>query len=202
MVICFFFIAGTAQAITIIIDPAGDTTHPGRLIEHSFEAGLTMQCAQAIQQALPGTIMLIRTAGKNQLPLIERQSYANRLAADLYISLSFYADNQPTIALYYYCAHPVTDLWQFPYHPLMLVPFEQIHRRSLRHTVQLADQAAAILHKHSSVLIQPPLGIPIPELQGLICPALKCEIGLTHATQWQSYVPVLTNLLEQLMELL
>lgn len=190
-------ICNTTQSL-VILDPAGDNT-ASRIIDHEFEAGLTLQCTQAIAQSTHIPIIITRSAGKSALPFPERQAFANRSQAQLYMSISFYIDTQPTIALYYHCAHPATDFWQFPYHPLSLVPFDQIHRRTIAKSAHLAQYAADYLHKNSTVLIQDPMGIPLPELQGLVCPGLKCEIGLVHAQQWHDYVPLISSLLTHLL---
>jgi len=190
-------ISNIAQSL-IILDPIGDNTS-SRIIDHDFEAGLTLQCAQAITQSMTSPIVLTRTAGKSAMPFPERQSFANRSNAQFYFSISFYVDTQPTIALYYHCAYPATDFWQFPYHTLATVPFDQIHRRTIHQSAKMAERAADYLHKNSTVLIQDVIGIPIAELQGLTCPALKCEIGLVHASQWHDYVPLLSSLITHLL---
>lgn len=194
---CVLLICNTTFSL-IIIDPVGDN-NGSRIIDHDFEAGLTLQCAQAITQSMTIPIVLTRTAGKSAMPFKERQSFVNRSGAQFYVSISFYVDTQPTIALYYHCAYPATDFWQFPYHPLAMVPFDQIHRRTIHKSAQIAQYAADYLHTNSTVLIQDPLGIPVPELQGLICPGFKCEIGLVHAHQWREYVPLISSLITHLL---
>lgn len=53
--VCFFSLelySIQQNIFTLMIDPAGDAKHAGRVIEDSFERGITLQCAEKLKKML------------------------------------------------------------------------------------------------------------------------------------------------------
>ena len=52
----YFFVSITLDAtdnpFTIMIDPAGDAKHTGRLIQDTLERGISLQCAEELKKNL------------------------------------------------------------------------------------------------------------------------------------------------------
>src|SRR5271156_6610097 len=91
---------------TLMLDPAGDAQNPGRIIEDSFERGITLQCMQELQaviaQRFPRIrVVVTRSPGETRQPL-QNANFANRLDVDLYISIHCYPESKPKSQLYLY----------------------------------------------------------------------------------------------------
>ena len=41
---------------TLMLDPAGDAQYPGRIIDDSFERGITLQCVEELQRVIRQTL--------------------------------------------------------------------------------------------------------------------------------------------------
>ena len=124
---------------TIMIDPAGDAKHTGRLIVDTLERGISLQCAEQLKSKLTGLyknirVILTRVPGETIQPL-QNASFANRLNVDLYVSLYFYHESQTPahITLYHYVENPITDFWHKS-HPLLFYPLDQAHLLSITKT--------------------------------------------------------------------
>ena len=71
-----------------MLDPAGDAQYPGRIIDDSFERGITLQCVEELQRAITRQfphvrVVLTRFPGETCQPL-QNAHFANRLDVDLY----------------------------------------------------------------------------------------------------------------------
>ncbi len=112
----------------VVLHPAGDAKSTERTIYNNFERGLTLQYAQElkkiIEKSAPNiTVIITRQAGDVIEPL-QNAALANRLQADLYISLHAYQEQQPitTLRLYYLLYNPATDLWHKKSNKLECIP--------------------------------------------------------------------------------
>jgi len=171
----------------VIIDPAGDAQKTGRIIDNnSFEKGLTLQCAEKIkarvEQTVPyAKVILTRLPGDTLQPL-HSASLANRMNADLFISLNFYHTTE---------SKPVLSLYQFSYgndfaphyDGLFFHPYESAYKINKSSTDILVNQWQKQLdntqYKNIFTLHQPQ-ALPLKPLIGIIAPSIALEIGIKN----------------------
>ena len=196
-----------ANPFTIMIDPAGDAKHTGRLINDTFERGIALQCAEqlkaAIIQKFPNVrVILTRVPGETIQPL-QNASCANRLGVDFYISLYFYHEplNQGHVALYYYLENPATDLWYQP-KSLTLYQVNQAHIIHLKTTEKWGQiLLKSFENKNISKFFQPRglFGIPFTPLIGIKAPAIAIEAGLKNKQDWQQLIEAIIIAIERIV---
>ena len=181
-------------SFTLMIDPSGDARDAGREIEDTFERTLTMQYAQELKKTieghLPGVrVILTRFQGETVEPL-QNAAFANRINAQLFVSLNFYQtkSKKTQVHLYYLMYNPGTDLWGMKTDDLILLPFDQAYKLSIKKTDALAktfyehlkkDERTVGIHCHT------PLGLPFKPLVGIVCPALALEMGIKKKDDWK-----------------
>jgi N-acetylmuramoyl-L-alanine amidase len=192
----------------IVIDPAGDATTVGRIIDDSFERGITLSYAQALQKALQqelpkATITVARLPGEQVEPL-RNAILANRLGADLYISVNFYAEKEhsPHCFIAYNRWHPLQDsITSKP--SLSFVPYYEAYKFSIQRSSLAAYFLQNILtQQNNSGYIYKVAGIPCKNLAGVTVPALNIEIGISNKDDWKNVtkpiahalIPVIANL--------
>lgn len=155
---------------TLMLDPAGDASNSGRIIEDSSERGLTLQFAQNLKKELEDLfviqnnlqknleknlkdslnkrIILTRIPGETIEPL-QNASFSNRLQADLYVNINIYQIKEtnipntaePNIGIYYYLRHPITDFWNKPLDKLEFFDFDQAYKLALADSAKAAKLA-------------------------------------------------------------
>ncbi len=200
---------GTTHAYTqpekkcvIMLDPAGDESHTGRVIENTFERGLTLQYAQALQEELEKripdcTAILARTAGQATVAL-QHATLANRMKTDLYLSIHFFQETgvKPTVSLYQFSYND--DQLALPA-TLAFYPYDQAHRMHSTQTsawigILKAKLAAESCKKGCEV--KGAFKIPFAPLIGIIAPAIGIEAGLIHGTDWHLLIePIVQSII-------
>jgi|GEM_PF-544790 len=198
------------RLFTIMLDPAGDAQHTGRIIEDSFERGITLQCAQALKTALEAQhhalrVVLTRVPGE-AVESLQNAAFANRLQADLYVHLGFYQTNSPVpeLNIYYYTTNPAPHFWQRKTEPLQFIPYHQAHLAKIKlskgatflaaHTLQNTKPLAATVRHFS--------GIPFRPLVGIAAPACALEIGVQKKHDWQPLIaPLAKSIMQQVVYL-
>ncbi len=187
------------SSYTIMLDPAGDAKHTGRLIGDHFERGLTLQCAQYIKATLEDTfnnieVLMTRFPGQTIAPL-QNATFANHMA-DLYISL--HCCSQPTshnsVSFYYYCADP-TALAKKQSKKITFIPVEQVHQQA---TALSQNYAHAMYHacnpqENASYTAHAPLGILFLPLKGILCPSFALELALKNPQDISFFAQVVVN---------
>jgi N-acetylmuramoyl-L-alanine amidase len=186
----------------IMLDPAGDENYTGRVIENTFERGLTLQCVQALKQELEQkfpscTVMVTRTPGQTGSHL-QHATLANRMATDLYVSINFFQETgvKPSIFMYQFSYNddqlPLTQ-------GLAFYPFDQAHRIHAPQTRAFIGILTATLSPDTYKKIYEVKGVfkmPFAPLIGIIAPAIGLEVGLIHASDWQKLIePLATAIL-------
>lgn len=197
--IILYFCPTKTDVYTIMLDPAGDTKHTGRIIEDSFERGITLQFAQKLKKLLELydselRVILTRFPGETLEPL-QNAHFANRLDVDCYISFHFYYEREtkPSVFLYYFMNNP-TDNWKKP-HQQSHLSFEPYDKAHIAHTATTKEYAEFFKTK----LMQPSYntlfdvkglwGIPFKPLVGIVCPiTLGFEASLKTKDQWAIYL--------------
>jgi N-acetylmuramoyl-L-alanine amidase len=209
---CCLFLYGTttsAQRLVIMLDPAGDTQYTGRHIDDHFERSLTLQCAESVKKALEARfptiqVVLTRLSGEAMQPL-QRANFANRLNINLYFSINFYQEcaTKPEFFIYTYTDNPFTTsraaLRAGPV--LSFYPYDQAHHMHEQQTIHIAQVMYEYLNTayQASCAIRGVYHVPFKPLMGIIAPAIACEIGLKHATDWHIYADMVTNLITELI---
>ena len=199
--IIFFFTHQALMPFTIMIDPSGDAKHTGRVIQDTFERGITLQCAERlkkeINQCLPDLrVVLTRVPGETIQPL-QHASFANRLQADLYLSICFYPEPElPShVAMFHYLSSP-TDLWH-EFTPLSFYHITQAHLINIKKTIHIGNTLLKHLQTNSSFITQGLFAVPFKPLLGIKAPALAIEAGLCKKEDWKHLInPILTALQE------
>lgn len=186
---------------TLMLDPAGDTQYTGRLIEDSFERGLTLQCAEAMQALIhkrfPGVrVVFTRFPGETQ-QLLQNANFANRLDVDLYLSILFYPESKPKSQLFlYYFSNQ--DAFIAPPSAYALYPYDKAHLFSLKSTKEIATAIGRILgnKEYSSLFtVHGVYTLPIAPLIGIKKPAITIEVGLKNKDEWKLFIdPIVTSI--------
>lgn len=218
MLVMFLIIVGVGDArvkygvpqrpvFTIMLDPAGDARTPGRTIDDTFERGISLQCTEWLKAELERRftgirVILTRLPGETLEPL-QNASFANRLHADLYVSVHCYQaqGERPSIAIMHLMCTP-TDRWELKHEPLSCIPYDQAHRIAKRATMRWAEILAAVFQeeRHLRLLqFQGVFGIPFRPLIGILCPALAVEMSLAHKDDWKVPARALLEGIEQIL---
>lgn len=197
------------KPFTIMIDPSGDLRNARRVIDDTFERGLTMQCSQEIKNILESRIpririILARIAGEITEPL-QNAHFSNRLQTDFYISLHFYQTKQPhsQIYLYYVLYNPITDFWAKRDSSLTFEPYDQAYKISINKTFKWANFMLNSLkdqEKEYKYIIKGLYGVPFKPLIGITAPALAIEIGLNKKDSWKAMVEPIAQAISQIIK--
>lgn len=199
-----FFMHNT-MPFTIVIDPSGDAKHTGRVIQDTFERGITLQCAELLKKELNKAVsevrvVLTRVPGETIQPL-QNASFANRLQADLYLSISFYleTDIPSHISLYQYIANQ-TDYWH-KYSPLSFYHVSQAHLINISATTLLNKKLYKILQNNITNPFFSPQGlfaIPYKPLLGIKAPAIAIEAGINQKDDFKHIVKPLVTFIQEI----
>ena len=206
-IILFLFYTSNISPFTIMIDPSGDAKHTGRIIQDTFERGITLQCAQALKNELNSTIPQVRVVisrmpGETIQPL-QNASFANRLQIDFYINISLYMEtNIPShIAIYQYLTSQ-TDFWH-KYSPLCFYNVSQAHLINIDQTTILGKKLLKILQNNSINNFFKPQGlfaIPYKLLIGIKAPALSIEAGIAHKDDFKYLIKPLIAFIKEITQ--
>jgi hypothetical protein len=179
---------------TIMLNPAGDAHHVGRTIQDSFERGLTLQCAEQLKIILESThrdlrVLITRAPGEVMAPL-QQANFANRMHADLYLSIHFYQEKgtRPKMYLYRFSYH---DELKISRGTLSFCPYDQVHLFNY----DITEAWATILHtcleypSYKKIFdLQPVYALPCKPLIGIMAPAIMCEMSLKQSGDWRLYL--------------
>ena len=205
--ICSWLQADELKTFTIMIDPAGDAKHTGRLIQDTLERGISLQCAEQLKLLLTQLfknirVVLTRVPGETIQPL-QNASFANRLGVDLYLSLYFYHEPQTPahVTIYHYLENPIVDTWHQP-SDLSFYQVNQAYLMNLKTTKMWGNKFFNILsNKNYAKFFQPRgfFGIPFTPLLGIKAPALALEVGLKNKQDWQQIIDPLVAAIESII---
>lgn len=205
--LCNTFVTIANDQFTIMIDPAGDAKHTGRLIVDTLERGISLQCAEQLKTKLTAQfknirVILTRVPGETIQPL-QNASFANRLGVDLYISLYFYHEPKSPahVTMYHYLENPVVDFWHKT-NPLSLYQVDQAHLVAIKTTQTWGNIMLDVFtNKEHAKHFQPRglFGIPFVPLIGIKAPAIAIEVGLKNKQDWQAIIDPLLVAIERIM---
>ncbi len=185
-----------------MLDPAGDATHPGRSIDGTFERGITLQYAEQLKKMIElhnshVRIIITRTPGETIEPLQNAQ-FANRLTVDLFIHISCFHETEalPTIALYSFMWHPITDSWQQITSSLSFVPYQYAHRSSLKKREPIISHFNKSISENAgnaSFAYKGLCALPFKPLIGITQVAFGIELGLRSQHEWKLFLEPLCS---------
>jgi hypothetical protein len=198
--------SSAVYSYTLMLDPYGDAQHTGRIIDNTFERGITLQCSEylkrEINQKFPDIRVIVsRVPGEIVEPL-QNASFANKLQVNAYISFCFYQTEKiPTpVHIYYYEKSPA-DAWQKP-EQLAWYSAENIYLAHLPATKNMVQIMHAIFGNNlykSAFASHTPVGIPCIQLKGINAPSCIIEIGLQKKDDWKKIVPAFLQALEKVI---
>ncbi|HBY05440.1 MAG: hypothetical protein UV38_C0003G0080 [candidate division TM6 bacterium GW2011_GWE2_42_60] len=190
-----------SSPFTIMIDPEGDSQHTGRIIDDTFERGITLQCAEELKLRLESSlsgirVILTRFPGETVEPL-QNAAFSNRLKADLFIHLAFYQERQAPChaSLFYFLYDPIADFVSKD-QSFTWIPYSTAHTAALDTSVAFSSilyKTLQPLHQQGMFQLHTPKGLPVKPLIGIQAPAVLCEIGLNNKDAWHLFVPLLTE---------
>jgi len=185
----------------IILDPMGDAQKTGRIIYDTFERGLTLQCAETIKYIIENSnhnisVIITRLPGDIVYEL-QNASLANRLNADLFVSINFYATNdaKPTMHMYHFS---YGDTFPQPQEKLTLYSYDQAYKLQQKHTQQISTlikKNMSLPHYQSLFTIYGPFSLPVKQLIGVVPPAIILEMGLKDKNFWHTYAEIIADTL-------
>jgi N-acetylmuramoyl-L-alanine amidase len=200
LIICSTLIHAHAP-FTIMLDPAGDAQYPGRIIDDCFERGITLQLVEqlsaSIIQRFPAIrVVLTRQPGETRQPL-QNANFANRLNADLYISIHCYPESKPKSQLYLYTfSH--NDPFASKPSPYAMCSYDKAYLYSMQTTKKWSDLIAQTLRdgQYASMMIfHGVYALPFAPLIGIKKPAIAFEIGLKQKDSWKQFIePIIASL--------
>lgn len=186
---------------TIMLNPMGDAQHPGRIIDDSFERGITLQYAQRLKQELEDKytskqvrIILTHLPGEAVEPL-QNAAFANRLNVDLYIAISFYSLSKaiPELWAYRYSTSPTLDKLYSDYSlkSLKLTPYNQAYKYSVSTTQtysKLLEKSMKPYSQEFDFNYKGLYSLPIKPLAGIIAPSFLFELSLSQSTDYIKWI--------------
>lgn len=188
-----------ASHFTLMINPGGDAQNPGRFIDDNFERSITFSYAQELKYSIESTdpsitVILTRYPGE-KIPALQNANFANRLEADLFLSLHFYqeTDVKPHMFLYQFCYQPhmpekPNDFSFYRYDKAYL--FNQDRSQEwgrLFYTTCQQKPYANLFTVHDTIKV------PCEPLIGITTPAVMVEIGLKTKSDWHTYIEPLAQ---------
>lgn len=188
------------RSFLVLLDPfSGQTT--GRTVKSNYERTIMHQCAQKLQHALeeadPYIKVVITRLHQANDPLANQQ-IANRIQAQLYITLHCFAQQgtSPSLALYHFSlgkqfVPKIPPFWFCPHYKAHL-PVQQ-----------KTTEYAAKLYEHLQSLSRTchvfrPQAIPFAPLLAASVPAIALEYGLRTEGDWQLFIPTLVESIQAL----
>ncbi len=192
----WLFNAPPQKPFVLLLEASGDTAHPGRSIDDSFESAITFEIAQTIKQLLLAQypnikILLNRTATETVTPL-QNANFANKLDVDCYISIHAFAETETKPRVY---------LYQFSYGDnfiakdsgLSFFPFDKIYLLNQKQSTNWGQELKHAFEKNNSWVVQGIYALPFKPLIGIKAPAIGIEIGLKNRSEWRNYCQTLVN---------
>jgi len=177
---------------TVMLNPAGDAKNAGRMLDDSFERGITLQCCQELKKDLeaiiPGIrVVLTRFPGETLEPL-QNANFSNRLDANIYLSIHFYKETEAKPHLYTYCYQIELFNGKLP-NGLFFCPFDKAYQVNYAQTLNHAQKLMQLLTstEKENYILHPPLTIPFKPLVGIQAPALAIEIGIKTVNCYQPF---------------
>lgn len=191
---------------TIMLDPAGDANSPGRILDDSFERGITWHFAENLKQVLEeryGAVRVILTRHPGEaVQQLQNANFANRLDIDLFLSINFYQETEPKPTLYLYTFSygndiipKKSDLMFYRYDQAYLCNYERTQKWSALFKKALQSEPHAKLFSCKGIY-----KLPFKPLIGIKAPAFAFEAGLKTRDDWQQLIEPIAASLHPILE--
>jgi len=193
------------SSFTVMLAPAGDARTTGRVIDKNFERWIAWEYARAVKEQLeremPGvTVVLSRGPGEVIYPL-QSANFANRLRADLFVSINFYQENE---------ARPRCTIYQFSYgndfvtlsHELAFHSYDRAHLFNKERTARAVDTMRSLFTRkeyEQQFAVHGIYRMPFAPLIGVVSPAIGIEMGIKNADGWRAYLDPLVRGIKELV---
>jgi|GEM_PF-441604 len=189
--------------ITIMLNPAGDAHSTGRHIHDTFERSYTLRIAQqikkSVEQQLPSVCVLLTRLPGEVTATLQYANFANRIQADLYLSIHCFEEQATKPRLYLY-QFSYGETFALPKNSLSFYTYDQAHLLNLKTTTAYAHTLYTALNSYQKLFdIQGPYQIPFAPLIGITCPAFGIEIGLKNNDSWSDVIEPLVNAIITMM---
>lgn len=188
------------RPFVLILEATGDAVTPGRTIFNNFENSVSYTLARQIKEQLDALyfrtkIMLNRTPTEILAPFQNAQ-FANKLNADLYLSIHCYQQNhgQPTITLYQYSYREPSVVKK---DSLGFYAYDQIYLCNESQTNNWAQELKKLLTEQNLIDARGPYKLPFKPLMGINASALSIEIGVTADTNLEHIMQILSHAIQQ-----
>ena len=189
-------------SFSIMIAPAGDADYAGRIIEDSFERGITLQCAELLKERLeeksPNVTVTITRKSGEKIRSLQNANIANRLAVDLYVGLHFYHETALKPKMYLY-SFSYNDMLFVPRNTLAFYHFDRAHLLNTGITSAWGNKIASALAQNNQYNFKGFFKLPCRPLIGITAPAFILEAGLKNKDDWQKYVEPIAVSLEAII---
>lgn len=191
-----WFFSTPQKRLVLMLEASGDTMHPGRSIDDSFENSITFEIAQNIKQLLlthcPHIKIFLNRTATEIVTALQNANFANKLDVDCYISIHVFAETEPKPRVY---------LYQFSYHDdfiakdegLCFYPFDKIYLINQKKTSAWAQQLKQYFEKNDLWDTKGVFAFPFKPLIGIKAPAIGIEIGLKNRSEWRNYIETIVN---------
>lgn len=187
-----------SKTFTIMINPAGDAKDAGRMLNDSFERGITLQFAQELKKSIetihPNTRVILTRIPGETLEFLQNANFANRLDVDFYLSIHFYkeTDIRSKLFLYHYLCE---SFYTKPFNDISLIRYNKAHLINIDKTINYIEHMKKTFKNNTQFDFVNCIGIPFKPLIGIKSPAIALEIGLKESTDFKYFIdPVLQSL--------
>jgi len=195
LIFALFFVTPLCSQTTIILDPSGDSSTPGRQLHESYERAQTYDFAQELKKVLELSfnfrVILTRAPGQTLEPF-QAITLANQ-QGNFLVRLHFFKDprEQPQLYGFRLFFDPVFDVAPHTLDPQSFIHIHQAHFMSSTTTTFLCNK---IRHELTSEVNQKLFdfygfyGIPVKPLVGCTIPAILFDIGINSDTAWRQLI--------------
>lgn len=195
-------VVSTNGQFILMLDPAGDAEHAGRVLHDCYERGATLQCCRILQQQLEKKLLnvrvvLTRLPGEPPLQPLQHANFCNKLNADLFISIHFYKEPTTTASKVWIYFFKDENVFGVPHqHRLIFYPCDKIWLLYHEETKKLVGAVEKAYKQYKNVEVHKPQGIPFKPLVGIKAPAIALEFGIADMQQLQDSIEPLQAVLE------
>lgn len=197
----WFFTTPMQKPFVILIEASGDSAHPGRTIDDSFESAITFEIAQALKQALikqdQNIKVLINRSAHEVVAPLQNANFANKLTVDLYLSIhAFYeTEIKPRLFIYQFSyKDPIIQKKE----SLSFYPIDKVYLSNQKQTDICASHIKKSLEHYTLWQTQGIFSMPFKPLLGINAPAIGIELGLKNRSEWTNYIEAIASALSQI----
>lgn len=192
----WFFNVPSQKPFVILLEASGDTIHPGRNVNDSFESSITFEIARTIKQMVnlqyPVAKVLINRGSTETIAPFQNANFANKLDVDCYISLHCFTETRMKPQVFIYSFNYRDDFIAKD-NGLSFYPFDKIYLINQKQTDAWAEQLKHVFEKNISWNVSGVHALPFKPLIGIKAPAIGIEIGLKNRSELRNYIETIVD---------